>query len=296
MAKRKAAPLEAARAAGAHGRLLLLVCGLLCLEAGLFVAFSANPLDMPLVLGIHLGLCAWTATIGRWWVRAHSGVAHAGDNAATVLHLAAWTALAGPFGTIIAAMLLVPRRDAMCATTGSNSSATPSGAKPPGADEHNKMTRLELLHSALLDRRLRMGGAHPIRPLLDVMIEGTQIEKLDALSLISKRYAPALAPALRRALEDGDSSVRVLAATVMAQQHNAHTKRIGVLQTAARAAPERPDGWSELGQACLDYAESGLLEASRAETEANQGRAHLARSHVASSPMARAESLDPVIP
>jgi predicted Zn-dependent protease len=92
-------------------------------------------------------------------------------------------------------------------------------------------------------------------------------------------------------LEDGDSSVRVLAATVMAQQHNAHTKRIGALQVAASAEPARSDGWGELGQACLDYAESGLLEASRAETEANRGRAHLARSHTT-----RAELLDSVIP
>jgi hypothetical protein len=239
------------------------------------------------VLGIHLGLCALTAAAGRWWVRAHSGVAHTDDNVATVLHLAAWTTLAGPFGTIIAAMLLVPQRDAGGADAGPNSSET----MPPGDGGRHELTRLELLHSALLDRRLRIGGEHPIRPLLDVMIEGRQLEKLDALSLISKRYAPALAPALWRALEDGDSSVRVLAATVMAQQHNAHTKRIGALQVAASAEPARSDGWGELGQACLDYAESGLLEASRAETEASRGRAHLARSHTT-----RAELLDPVIP
>jgi hypothetical protein len=150
------------------------------------------------------------------------------------------------------------------------------------------MTRLALLHSALLDRRLRIGDAHSIRSLFDVMIDGTQLEKLDALSLISKHYAPALAPALKRALEDGDSSVRVLAATVMAQQHNAYTKRIGVLQASAKAAPGHSDGWSELGQACLDYAESGLLEASRAATEANQGRAYLAHSR-----MAHTELLEP---
>ena len=292
MAKRNTLPeLEAARAAGAHACLLPLVGGLLCLEAVLFAAFSANHPEMPMVLGIHLGLCALTATVGRWWVRAHSGVAHAEDNAATVLHLAAWTTLAGPFGTIIAAMLLVPQRDAGGADAGSDSSATPSEAMPPGMGGPHEMTRLELLHSALLDRRLRIGGAHPIRPLLDVMIEGRQLEKLDALSLISKRYAPALAPALWRALEDGDSSVRVLAATVMAQQHNAHTKRIGALQVAASAEPARSDGWGELGQACLDYAESGLLEASRAETEASRGRAHLARFH-----KARAEVLDPALP
>ena len=85
---------------------------------------------------------------------------------------------------------------------------------------------------------MRLERAHAIRPLLDVIIEGTQLEKFDALSLISKRYDPALAPALRRALEDKDASVRVLAATVLAQQNNAHTKRIGALQAIARLTPE----------------------------------------------------------
>jgi hypothetical protein len=282
---------EADRGAGEHGRLLSLVSGLLCLEAVLFVAFSANHLGMLTVLGIHLSLCAMTATTGRRWVRAHSAVAHAGDNAATVLLLAAWTALAGPFGTIVAATLLVPQRPAVSADASTDAGSPPSGATPARADRHHEMTRLELLHSALLDRRMRIGGAQTVRPLIDVMIEGTQIEKLDALSLISKHYVPALAPALRRALEDGDSSVRVLAATVMAQQHNAHTKRIGALQAFARATSECSNNWRELGQAYLDYAESGLLEASRAETEASRGRVHLARSQ-----MARAEQPDPVTP
>ena len=72
-----------------------------------------------------------------------------------------------------------------------------------------ELTRLELLHGSLLDRRLRLEQCAPIRPLLDVVIDGTQIEKLDALGLISKRFVPALAPILKRALEDKDAAVRV---------------------------------------------------------------------------------------
>jgi hypothetical protein len=70
----------------------------------------------------------------------------------------------------------------------------------------------------------------------------------------------------------------VLAATVMAQQHNAHTKRIGALQAIARSVPENSRHWSDLGRAHLDYAESGLLERSRAEAETTQARAHLQRA------------------
>ena len=61
--------------------------------------------------------------------------------------------------------------------------------------------------------------------------------------------------------------VRVLAATVIAQQHNAHTKRIGSLQATARADPKTPGHLGDLGQAHFEYGSSGLLEASRADAE-----------------------------
>ena len=130
----------------------------------------------------------------------------------------------------------------------------------------------------VLDRRLRLDQAHPIRPMLDVVLDGTQLEKLDALSLISRRYVPGLAPALKRALEDKDASVRVLAATVIARQNNAYTRGIGSLQTMAAATPERADHWRALGQARLDYAVSGLLEVSRVEAERSQARTDLSRA------------------
>jgi hypothetical protein len=89
----------------------------------------------------------------------------------------------------------------------------------------------------MLDHRLRLEHAHLIRPLLDVILDGSQTEKLDALSLISKRYTPDLAPVLRRALEDKEASVRVLAATVIAQQHSRSTTPIGASQTEAGVTP-----------------------------------------------------------
>jgi hypothetical protein len=239
--------------------------GLLWLQSVSFLIFTGWGVDMPMYLSYHLGLCAVVATFGVWWVRVSSAAEDANDKSAIVLQLVAWTTLAGPFGTLIATALLVPR------SVGTWHADSLTG--PP-----IELSRLELLYSSLLDRRLRVEHAHATRPLLDVIIEGTQIEKLDALSLVSKRYAPALAPTLRRALGDKDSSVRVLAATVMAQQHNAYTKRIGMLHAVAKSAPESSKHWSELGQAHLDYVGSGLLEASQAGTEVGRARAHLTRA------------------
>jgi hypothetical protein len=274
--RERPAALTPVRDAEPHGPLRtsrpqLLVLGLLWLESVLFLAFAAHRLDTAVYMSFHLGLCAMTATFGLWWVRLAIATEDTRDAVALVLQVVAWTALAGPFGTFIAAALLVPRSAAA-------SHAEAANAAGGTSDRRSELTRLELLHGSLLDRRLRLEHAHTIRPLLDVMIEGTQIEKLDALSLVSKRYASALVPALRRAFGDKDGSVRVLAATVMAQQHNAFTKRIGALHASATAAPEQADHWSELGQAHLDYAGSGLLEASRAEAEAGHAAAHFARA------------------
>jgi hypothetical protein len=237
---------------------------LLCLESALFVAFAEDRLDLPAYLGWHLGLCAATASIGFLWATASSPPG-LGDRTLTVPQLAIWTTLAGPFGAFIAVSLLLPRAAA---------SEEPDAAGGQGPE----LSRLERLYHSLLDRRLRLDEAHAIRPLLDVMIDGAQSEKFDALSLISKRYVPAVAPALKRALEDRDGSVRVLAATVMARRHNAYTRRIGDLQAIARAAPDAPGGWRDLGRAHLEYAGSGLLEASRVETEQDHANTYLARA------------------
>ena len=246
---------------------LWLVLLLFCMESALFLAFATDQFGLLDYLGLHLGLCATTAAFGSWRARATAN--NMAGTMTAILQLVMWTALAGPFGTFIAVALFVPRNGAASADTHSQPNVTD---KPQAA-----LNRLEILHHSLLDRRLRLDHAHPIRPLLDVFIDGTQIEKFDALSLISKRYVPAAAPALRSALEDRDGAVRVLAATVMAQQHNAHTKRIGDRQVLAKAAPDAPSAWSELAQAHLDYAQSGLLEASRAETELGYARTYRAR-------------------
>jgi hypothetical protein len=253
---------------------LALVVLVFCLEAALFLAFVTGRFDTPVFAGLHLCVCAVTATLARRWV-GRPGVAGDGREwVAVVLQLAAWSAVAGPFGSLAAGALLVPRRRRAESATGASAAEAafqPELIRP-------ELTRLEQLHGSLLDNRLRIARAHAIRPLLSVIIDGTQAEKLDALSLISKRFDPALAPVLKRALEDKDGSVRVLAATVTAHQHNVFTKRIGALQATARAAPEVTSHWYDLAQARFDYAESRLLEASQVETEVGHAVQHLERA------------------
>ena len=146
------------------------------------------------------------------------------------------------------------------------------------------------MHLALLDRRIRLEGARRVRPLMDVIAEGSQSEKLEALGVVYRRYEAGLSAVLRRALRDPDTSVRVLAATVTAKLHATYSRKIGDCQAAAAAAPELAQNWRNIAEARLAYAESGLLEASRARAEIELAVVDLTRA--AENDPADRESVD----
>jgi hypothetical protein len=192
------------------------------------------------------------------------------------LQIVVWSALAGPFGAFVATALLLPaaaiRSNALCdADTDSLAADGPA------------IERVEHMHITLLDRRLRIAGACRIRPLMDVFAEGTQSEKLEALGVVYRRYEAQLSTVLKRALQDPDTSVRVLAATVTAKLHATYSRKIGDCQTAATEKPGLAENWRNLAKARLAYAESGLLEAPRAH----------AQIEFAASDLSRAAELDP---
>ena len=231
-----------------------------CLEVALFLLYTDSDIDTSQYLWVRIHSTSISAMAGVCWARLAASDEDRRDRLVMVAHLAAWTILVGPFGVAIAAMFLIP-------STVNDTHRTAVPPAPAAEADYVEISKAELLHGALLDGRLRTTQAHKVRPILDVILEGTTLEKLDALSLVSKRYVPALAVALKQAVADKEASVRVLAATVMAQLNNAFTKRIGMLQTSAHAEPGSADRWTALGQAHMDYARSGLLEASRADAE-----------------------------
>lgn len=227
---------------------------LLALQSAFLFGFVVDGMPVSAYMLRHLGLCLATMTVAAGWA-ALAAPAERSDRLAVSLQMVLWMLLGGPFGTAAALALLAPM--------------SPSAALHPADHETPAVPfdRLERLHGAMLDARLRLPDAHRVRPLLDVITIGSQAEKIDALNVISRRYSAAAAPLLKRALADSDGAVRVLAATVIAQQHNAHTSRIGALQARAAAAPEALSSSAELAQAHLAYADSGLLDAARADAE-----------------------------
>jgi hypothetical protein len=233
-----------------------------------FGAFVRQHLGTQSYLELHLELAAIAAVGGCWWAWGSATTTEYHSRLVTISQQTVWMVLGGPFGVAIGAMLLLPHAvEAIRSDAAAKNSETD--------EEHTGPTNPELIHSAMLDQRLRITDAHRTRPLLDVVLDGSTIEKFDALGLIAKRYESSLSAALRRALEDQEPAVRVLAATVIAKQHGIYANRVGRLQALTKIEPDCVEHWDGLGQAHRDYALSGLLDSSRANAELDMARTHI---------------------
>ncbi len=253
--------------AGAVSRLVGFIVVLLAWQIALLAALLCGFVDLGHYAGFHFISCAVLVAwlVWRW------SAAPIASPCPVALQMVAWTAAAGPFGAFVAAALAfwpAPiRADVM----------TSHVVESPTADG-SVIERAELMHLAMRDRRIRIEGAHHIRPLMDVIAEGSQSEKLEAMGVVYRRYDAALGPVLKRALQDPDTSIRVLAATVTAKLNATFSRKIGDCQAASDAAPNLAQSWRDIAEARLAYAESGLLEGARARTEIETAIVDLARA------------------
>jgi hypothetical protein len=260
------------RFVGLTNWLLDFVVVLLGWQIALLLALLGGVIQLGAYVGIHFFGCFVLAAGLVWRLNA----AAIDDRYSAALQIVAWSALAGPFGAFVAAALSFPsvRIRSKILRDGDIDSLT---ADCPAIE------RVERMHTTLLDRRVRLEGACRIRPLMDVIAEGSQSEKLEALGVVYRRYEARLSAVLKRALRDPDTSVRVLAATVTAKLHATYSRKIGDCQTAAAAKPGFAQNWRNLAEARSAYAESGLLEAPRAR----------AQIEFAVGDLSRAAELDP---
>jgi hypothetical protein len=172
------------------------------------------------------------------------------------LQIVAWSAFAGPFGAFVATALAFP--------TALNPARMESDTDDLATDQ-SAIGRLERAHVALLDRRVRLEGASRIRPLMDVIADGSREEKLEALRVVYRKYEAGLSAVLNRGLSDTDTSVRVLAASVIAKLNATYSRDIGDRQREAVANPELAQNWLALAETRLAYAQSGLLDSARTQ-------------------------------
>src|SRR4051812_16783687 len=181
------------------------VAALFAFHSALFCALLSGMIGLGGYAAIHFGGCFAAAGLVA---RSRSPLT-SNDRRAAALLIVASSMFAGPFGVIVAAALSIRREPIR--TTGSSDNDADSQAYPP------ELERARYMHSSLLDRRIRLEGACGISPLSDVITEGTQLEKLEALGITYRRYESRLRGVLKQALRDPDNSVRVLAATITAK-------------------------------------------------------------------------------
>jgi len=255
------------RLAGLSGWLFRFVILLLGWQIALFVALFGGAIQLSAYAGIHILGCFALAAWLVWCMRG----SRADERNSTALQIVAWSAVAGPFGAFVSTALA------------SHTALMPSRIPPDGdaddlATDHSAGELVERLHIALLDRRVRLEGASRVRPLMDVIAEGSGSEKLEALRIVYRRYETGLSAVLKRALHDPDTSVRVMAATVTAKLHGAYSRDIGDRQTEASANPELAQNWQSLADARLAYAESGLLDSLRGRAQIELAIGDLSRA------------------
>jgi hypothetical protein len=222
----------------------------------LLLALFYGLIELGLYAGIHFGGCFVLAA----WLFQRSITAAVDGPESVALQIVAWSAFAGPFGAFVAMALLFQPVPTHSKIRSGNDAESLSISR-------DESKRVEHVHLALLNHRVRLGCAHQTRPLMDVIAEGSQWEKLEALGIVCRRYDADLGAVLKRALQDPDTSVRVLAATVAAKLHATFSRKIGDCETATDATTNLAQSWRNVADARLAYAESGLLDAPRARTE-----------------------------
>ncbi len=123
-----------------------------------------------------------------------------------------------------------------------------------------------------LEAHSRLSGANVPDSFRDILANGTQQQKRDAVVLMAKHFQPSFAPAMRAALVDSDNSIRILAASLITNIEKGFQDKT---MQADRAVAESPDDIDRLlHQARLydDYAFTGLLEEDREETNRSRAR------------------------
>jgi polysaccharide biosynthesis protein PelE len=138
-----------------------------------------------------------------------------------------------------------------------------------------KVTRTRT--QALYRRVVLHGGGPPKRstvaPFLDIIAHGTVQQKRVVIAMIADAFDPAFAPALRSALNDAESAIRVQAATAVALIEGGFLNRAMALRARRAAHPRDADVILELARHHEEYATSGLLDDARMQAELSEALA-----------------------
>jgi hypothetical protein len=103
-------------------------------------------------------------------------------------------------------------------------------------------------------------GAAGVTPFVDILAFGTLAQKQELITLVTKHFQPAFAPALRMALRDPNNSIRVQGASSVTKIENDLMARSMELCDAVKSQPANPQLQLALAAHYDEYAATGLLD------------------------------------
>ena len=205
--------------AQAPGRPLLAALGAVLAEASITLSAVFFEPSISALVACHVGVGLLLA--GLAWRQRRDA------DAAVFLLLAIATAGTGPFGAL--GMLIATMSD----TRRPSEASAGEGSAFESAGEISKR-----LHDSIVAGRELSGRSAGLASFRDILAHGSFQDKQVALAIITRRFSPALAPALRLALNDPDAAIRVQGATAAARIEDLFLA--GLTQYTARVA-EHPD-------------------------------------------------------
>ena len=99
-----------------------------------------------------------------------------------------------------------------------------------------------------------------VMPFADVMKLGSENQKRRALAKMTSRFSPRFAPAFKSALNDGNNTIRVQAATAIAKVEREFASKLNRIEQARVLLPNDPLLTLALAKFYDDYAFTGILD------------------------------------
>lgn len=218
-------------------------------EGWVHMRVASDLATWPMAIVLHLCAIAWVGAFVVLCIRRDTGV-----RGAVVLLIA--EAALGPLGcagTVLMLCLFFVFKHKARSFLAWYLDLFPPEQKTLGQDLFDK----------LVTGRAREEDSESVAAFADLLDHGTPQQKQVILALLARNFQPVFAPVLRRAMNDTDSTVRVMAATAVAKIENEFLKHAMSMRHECQRRPHDRAAWLAMARLHDDYAFTGLLDIDR---------------------------------
>ena len=118
----------------------------------------------------------------------------------------------------------------------------------------------QVIYDSIIEGLDENPSNYSVMPFADVMKLGSENQKRRALAKMTSRFSPRFAPAFKSALNDGNNTIRVQAATAIAKVEREFAAKLDRIEQARAMQPNDPMLTLALAKFYDDYAFTGVLD------------------------------------